>query len=299
MSEIKNLDKIMRVIRLPKIKPAKVSEEIENFIVENITGAGKTGGVIGLSGGIDSTTVAYLAKRGFDRYNSSNPDADQLNLYGMILPSKANHPEDTRNGIRVAEALGVEYSVVEISPLVESYRTAMPGRIERDFDIGNLSSETRAIALSREAAYQNSLVLGTGNKDEDYGLGYFSKRGDGAIDINPIGNLSKRNVRTVASHIGVPEDIIGKIPTAGLCAGQTDEKDLGFSYLESEIVIGGKDQGYNRDQLKKITGFGKVRCDEDKNIVDKVLDMHYGNQFKMKMPPVANISVYWSGGELL
>ncbi len=298
MSETKKLEKVLGKIKLPKIDPRVASEEIQRFIVDNVVGAGKSGGVIGLSGGIDSTTVAYLAKHAFDKYNEEHPDKEKLNLYGLIMPAKANREVDTRDGVRVAELLGIEYEIVEIQPLAETFIRARPGKIEGNLHKGNLSSEMRAIVLSREAASRNVLVLGTGNKDEDYCLGYFTKRGDGSVDLSPIGSLHKRQVRQVAKYEGIPEYLIHRVSTAGLWEGQTDQGELGFSYLEAEIVVTGKDQGYTRGELKEITQFGEVRREDEKeiSIVDKVLDMHEANQFKMKMPPIAGVSAYWSGG---
>jgi len=298
MTEIKKIEKILGKISLPKIDPGLASKDIQEFIVETVLAAGKSGGVIGLSGGIDSTTVAYLTKNAFDRYNDENPGKDSLNLYGLVMPAKANREADTQDGIKVAELLGIEYDIVEIQPLADAFINARPKKIEGEFHKGNLSSEMRAIVLSREAAARNILVLGTGNKDEDYCLGYFTKRGDGSVDLSPIGSLHKRQVRQVAKHLGVPEYLIHRVSTAGLYEGQTDEGDLGFSYLEAEIVVTGKDQGLTREELKEITGFGHVRRKggEKNNIVDKVLDMHERNKFKMRMPPVAKIDVYWSGG---
>jgi len=275
------LDNILKKIRLTEINPQIAANEIEKFIVDTVISAKKQGAVLGLSGGIDSTIVAYLTRDAFQKYNENHPE-NKLKLYGLILPAKANKSEDSEDGVRVAESLGIEYEIIQIQPIIETFRETLRGKVESDFDKGNLSSETRAILLSREAAYRNSLVLGTGNKDEDYCLGYFTKRGDGAIDLSPIGELSKRQVRQLADYKGVTKDLVQRISTAGLWEGQTDEGELGFSYLHAEIVVSGKDQGYSRDEIKEITQFG--------DIVDKVLNMHKNNQFKMHMPPVAKLS---------
>lgn len=286
-----DLDKIKKSIKLYDIDTNIAVLEIQDFIVKQIVGAGKQGGVLGLSGGIDSTTVAFLTKKAFDKYNGLNPNGE-LKLYGLIMPSNANHPDDLRDAIDVVKSLGIEYDEISLEPIIGLFSNILGEKIGDEYNKGNLSSEIRAVILSRYAAAKNCLILGTGNRDEDYALGYFTKRGDGQVDISPIGELSKRHVRQVAAYLGVSDKLVNREPTAGLWKGQTDENELGFSYLEAEVIIAGKDQGYSRDDLKKITDFGKVRKDNEKNIdiVDKILDMHVKNKFKMEMPPVAKVT---------
>lgn len=279
-------------IKLPQIEPEIVCKEIGDFIVEKILYAGKTGGIIGLSGGIDSTTVAFLAKKAFDDYNNSN--TTKLKLFGFIMPSEINSKNDIEDGINVAKILGINYKKILIENIIKIFKKSIPEFIIKDYDKGNLSSECRAIILSRAAAYHNGLILGTGNRDEDYCLGYFTKRGDGQVDISPIGDLSKRHVREVASYLGVPNHIINKAPTAGLWEHQTDESELGFSYLEVEKVIMAKDRGYDSGQIESMFNFGYVRkIGEEKTlIVDKILDMHKNNKHKLNMPPIAKVAKF-------
>ncbi len=288
-----NLEQIEKKIKLSKIDLEIVKKEIENFILNNILTAGKEGGVLGISGGIDSTTVAYLTKLAFDKHNKLANK--KLKLTGLIMPSKVNESNDLEDAIFVAKELGIDYKIISVQNIAECFIESMKEDIKSEYHKGNLFSEIRAIILSRQAASNNSLILGTGNRDEDYGLGYFTKRGDGQVDISPIGELSKRQVREMAKYLGIPEKLVHRIPTAGLWQGQTDEQELGFSYLEAEIVIAGKDQGYSRDDIKEITNFGKVRKNQEENvdIVDKILDMHINNKFKMEMPPLAKITKYF------
>ncbi|MDP2628958.1 MAG: NAD(+) synthase [Nanoarchaeota archaeon] len=252
----------------------ELAGEVINFTKET----GAKGGVVGLSGGIDSTTVAYLCKYAFDR------DASGLQLCGVIMPSRANHGSDEKDGLRVAKNLGIESIIVSIEPIANAIISQTHGIIENYFDKGNLYSESRAIVLSRIAAAKNYRVMGTGNRDEDYVLGYFTKRGDGAVDNNVLGDLPKRLVRDLARYLGVPEDLVNRIPTAGLWQGQTDEGELGYTYEQAEIIQNGFDQGYTSIQIQKITGFKK-------EIIDDVSKRHRITEHKRNSPPVGKVNL--------
>jgi NAD+ synthase len=286
--DIPNLERIMRRIQLPTIDPELTSRTIQNWIVQQIVAAGKKGGIIGLSGGVDSSTVACLAKAGFDEYNRDKPRAEHLTLYGVILPSGANALADTTDGERVAQFLGITPIKRSIDHIAQAYQDTIGEMIDSDFDQGNNYSEIRAGVLSRIAAHYDALILGTGNRDEDYHLGYFTKRGDGAVDLSPIGDLAKRHVRMIAAYKRLPLDLVVRTSTAGLWENQTDEKELGFSYIEAEIVIEGKDQGYSSAQLIKLCDFGYCRNEskKDRLIVQEVLRMHALAPHKLNSPPV-------------
>ena len=189
----------------------KAKDELADEVIKVTRGTGADGGVVGLSGGIDSTTVAYLCKYAFDRESNQRK---KLRLYGVVMPSKANDVSDEQDGLRVAKVLGIEKIVVPIETLANSFVAQLP-EIENEFDRGNLYAELRAVVLSKVAAAKNCRVMGTGNKDEDYVLGYFTKRGDGAVDNNLLGNLPKRLVRDLAKNLGVPEDLVNRVSTAG------------------------------------------------------------------------------------
>jgi len=226
-------------------------DELALQIIEWTAGTGARGGVVGLSGGIDSTTVAYLTKYAFDKYNAENPDKEPLVLLGLIMPSKVNDPADEQDGVGVAKELLVDYKVISIEPIAEGIKATIPeafneGDVGRDrIHSENCYSEARAIVLSRFGARYHLRIMGTGNHDEDYVLGYFTKRGDGAVDNNILGNLPTRLVRELARGLGVPEKRVRRVPTAGLSVGQTDEGDLGFTYETAEKVMYGIDSGHS------------------------------------------------------
>lgn len=259
----------------------KAVDELADEVIRFTKGTGAAGGVVGLSGGIDSTAVAYLCKYAFDRHNTEFDDS--LQLYGVVMPSKVNNPLDARDGLRVAVKLEIESMVIPIEPIAEAFVYQMP-EINTEFDRGNLYSETRAVILSRIAAVKNCRVMGTGNRDEDYILGYFTKRGDGAVDNNVLGNLPKRLVREMAEYLGAPADLVKRTPAAGLWAGQTDEDELGYTYNQAELIQNGFDQGLSIDDIFEETGFRK----------EAILDVekrHRTTEHKRNAPPVGKVNL--------
>lgn len=263
----------MKKIKLAKIDYEQVEGEIKNFILENTLELNKTGAVIGLSGGVDSTLSAILTKKAFDMYNNSNEN--KLELKGYILPSKVNNNADLLDAKEFAEKLGINYKIIEIEPFVNVYDKMISEIKKNLFDRGNLMSRIRANVLHTNAALENKLVMGTGNKDEDYGLGYYTLFGDGAVHLSPLGELAKRHVKELVSHYGF-EKIANREPTAGLELSQTDFNDLGYTYDLAELVIEGIDQGLNLDEVKKnnqvIHEFTKYATNSKFNLVDTVVD---------------------------
>ncbi len=235
-------------IKLARMNPELVSKEIGDFVIETVWKLKTSGCVIGLSGGVDSTTTAALAKRGLDRQNLHCSDSKPLELVGYMLPSKTNSPEDVADGIKVAERLGIRYEIINIEPVVDAYLSTNPEAFVTKYDKGNLMSRIRANILSTKAATENKTLLGTGNRDEDFGVGYYTLFGDGAVHCSPIGNLPKRLVREMARYLGFA-DLADRIPTAGLEPGQTDFGDLGYRYETVELVSEGLLQKFYPEEL--------------------------------------------------
>lgn len=203
----------------------EIKDKIVAFISSKVCGSGA---VIGLSGGIDSALTAYLTVLALGKEN----------VLGLLLPEKdITSKADIDDAIEVADILGIEYKIIEISSVLASFSSVIPvfDNLARTAN-GNLKARTRMCILYYHANLMGRMVIGTGNKTELL-LGYFTKYGDGGVDIEPIGDLYKTQVRGLSGYMGVPGRIIEKTPTAGLWPGQTDESDLGVSYEVADQVL--------------------------------------------------------------
>ena len=138
-------------IKLPQMNAEVVSKEIGDFIVEQVIRRNCNGCVIGLSGGVDSSTTAALVKKAFDEYNNTNPK-EKLELVGYMLPSKVNSPDDAKDGIRIAEMLGIRYEVKSIEGIVNAFKETNPEALSVNYHKGNLMSRIRANILHTKSA---------------------------------------------------------------------------------------------------------------------------------------------------
>jgi NAD+ synthase len=242
----------MRKIKLARINPELTEKQIGDFIIAEIINEGTNGGVVGLSGGVDSTVVAALAKRAFDRYNSRSKN--QLELVGYILPSKLNSAADAEDGEKVAKQLGIRYETVNIEKVVEALKTTNPEVFHNDSrsicDRGNMISRARAVVLNTKASSENKIVIGTGNRDEDFNLGFYTLFGDGAVRISPIAMLPKRLVREMVRYLGFP-DLAARVSSPGLEPGQTSFGTIGYNYETAEIISEGLEQNFSPEELAR------------------------------------------------
>jgi len=295
----------MKRIRLAQMDCERVSREIGEFVIAQVQHTRTTGCVVGLSGGVDSSTTAALIQRAFDRH----PDT-QYGLVGYILPSILNQQDEIRDAEGVARHLGIRYEVHSIETAVEAFRSTNPEAFGSIFHKGNMISRVRANVLSTKAATENKLVAGTGNKDEDFGIGYYTLFGDGAVHLSPIGGLSKRLVRKMAGFLGFAESIVNRVPTAGLEPGQSDFKDLGYGYDVVELVCEGFEQGLAAAELSRHEQiaplverqidhyrkmFGAAKFISVLQVVEDVLRRHDLAKGKMRIihPPSPEISLFY------
>ena len=211
------------MIELPKFDAELFIKKACKFIKETVNNAHCDGVVLGLSGGIDSAVVAYLSVKAL---GSSN-------VRGYILPSKTTSDDDLRDAQLVKDALAIDGDCISIEDFhVNFLQLCNRKTLPADNSVlasANVKPRIRMSILYYYATIFNSLVIGTGNRTE-LSVGYFTKYGDGGVDLLPIGDLYKEEVVEVAKCLGVPESIIEKPPTAGLLPEQTDEKELGMTY---------------------------------------------------------------------
>lgn len=200
---------------------------IVQWLKDKVDEAGAKGVVFGLSGGIDSAVVAGLSKKAFPN-----------NSLGIIMPIYSN-PQDEIDAMKVAEAFDINISKVDLSNVYDSFMGSLNFEGENKLASANLKPRLRMMTLYYYAQEMGYLVCGTSNKSE-WHVGYFTKHGDSGVDLLPIINFVKTEVRQLAKELKVPVDIIEKPPTAGLWVGQTDEKEMGFTYevLDNYIRTG-------------------------------------------------------------
>jgi NAD+ synthase len=295
----------MKQIKLARMDCETVSGEIGDFVIEQVKYTRSTGCVVGLSGGVDSSTTAALIKRAFDRHTQA-----KYELVGFILPSHLNQPGDIQDAQGVARSLGIRYEIHSIEKPVEGFRATNPEAFDSIFHKGNMIARVRANVLSTKAATEKKIVAGTGNKDEDFGIGYYTLFGDGAVHLSPIGGLSKRLVREMAGFLGLGGHIVNRVATAGLEPGQSDYKDLGYDYDVVELVSEGVVQGFTLEELSRHdqivpviakqldhykTAFGASRFSNVRQVVEDVLRRHETAKGKMKIvhPPSPAISLVY------
>jgi NAD+ synthase len=256
-------------LRLSEAELERHHDHIVSFIGETVEDAGAEGAVLGLSGGIDSTTTAHLA------VEALGTDG----LHGLVMPSRVNTEENMSDAERVAEELGIEYDTIEIDPIAEVFTDAVPEAAEDTEALGNVYVRTRAVLNYFTANYENRIVLGTGNRSEGL-TGYYTKYGDQAVDCNPIGNLYKQQVRQIAAYVGVSEDLVMKTPSAEMWEGQTDEEEMGLSYDHLDAILALHVDGplSRAATVRALDGIEAAH-------VDRVVELYERSEHKRAMPP--------------
>lgn len=206
----------------------QLTDKLVSWLREKVLAAHGKGVVLGMSGGIDSSVLAVVCQRAFPR-----------STLGVIMPCHS-HPGDEEHARAIASKFSITTSTVVLDSVFDTLLHVLPNdqtdpAVTRLAE-ANLKARLRMLTLYYFANQLNYVVAGAGNRSELY-LGYFTKHGDSGVDILPLGNLVKGEVRELAGFLGVPQAIIDKPPSAGLWPGQTDEKELGFSYAELDRYL--------------------------------------------------------------
>jgi len=201
---------------------AGLADRIAAWISAKVASANCRGAVVGLSGGIDSSVVAALCKRAMGD-----------NVLGVIMPCGSGEA-DAAHAALLADALSVETLTVPLDEALAALKQALPPGSE--MADANIKPRLRMAALYHVAQARGYLVAGTGNRSEIL-IGYFTKWGDGGVDMEPIGSIYKHEVRELAAQIGIPREIIARPPSAGLWEAQTDEGELGMTYDELDRAL--------------------------------------------------------------
>jgi NAD+ synthase len=247
-----------------------VTEILTRFIRKEIQRAGFQRGVVGVSGGIDSSVVLFLAVRAL------GPE----NVLALTMPYKTSSEATRLDSERVIRQTGATSLDVPITPQVDAYFEQFPERSQ--LRLANKCARERMTILYDQSAAFRGLVLGTSNKSELL-LGYGTQFGDMASAINPVGDLYKTQLYQLAGHLGVPEQILRKTPTGDLWVGQTDEDELGFRYAAVDrLLVLMVDERWRRSEL--------IDAGFDATFVDRVAQMVRRNHYKRRMPVIAKLS---------
>lgn len=206
----------------------KVSERLCRWIRKKMKETGTAGILVGLSGGVDSAVAAVLAQKSVGDH-----------VLTLLLPCHSL-PQDERDALLVADRFQLRWERVDLAPVYDAFLKHLPpaGQMCQ----ANLKPRLRMATLYYYANRLNYLVMGTGNKSERT-MGYFTKYGDGGVDLNPLGDLTKTQVRRLAKELGIPNRIIDRPPSAGLWEGQTDEQEMNIRYQDLDRIIEGLERG--------------------------------------------------------
>jgi len=222
----------------------QLAAQLVLWIRERVSGVGCKGAVLGMSGGIDSAVAAVLCQRALPQ-----------GTLGLIMPCHSD-PQDEEHALAVARKFSIATETVVLDSVFDALLKVLP---EDSTDLtstrliqANLKARLRMLTLYYFANRHKYMVTGGSNRSE-LATGYFTKYGDGGVDILPMGNLVKKQVRDLAAFLGIPQEIIDKPPSAGLWPGQTDEEDLGFSYDELDrYLLTGEAPGGIREKIESM-----------------------------------------------
>lgn len=246
----------------------EVKVKITRFISDYVEKARAKGIVLGLSGGVDSSTAAALSAIAIGGHK----------VLGLMLPEKETYnPKDIEHAKLVAEKFGIKTEKIDMTPAIKALQKTMPFFDPEDnLCKGNLKARTRMIYLYYYANKLNFIVCGSSDKSETM-IGYFTKWGDAAADIAPLMDLYKTQVQKLARYIGVPEEIVNKPPSPALWPGQTAEGEIGMRYETLDLILYGLEHFMKPEEIAKQLGL-------QDELVGKVKRRWQTTEHKRRMP---------------
>lgn len=254
---------------------------IVDFIRSQLQQAGFERLVLGLSGGIDSALVAYLAAE------AVGPER----LLCLLMPYRTSSRDSVTDAQAVVADLGCASELADISSMVDAWFERPENQDATPLRRGNLMARTRMMVLYDRSVTWRGLVIGTGNKTETL-IGYTTVYGDSACAMAPIADLYKTQVRQLSVAMGVPDAIVRKAPSADLWPGQTDESEVGFSYATIDRILFRLVD--RRRTIEEVVADGFERA-----TVERVDRMVAGAEFKRQMPPIAKVGPRTAGVDYL
>jgi NAD+ synthase len=246
-----------------------VEKVLVQFIKDAVHKNGFKNGIVGVSGGIDSAVIVALTQRALGKEHT----------FALLLPYKLSSEASLNDGKLICEQLGVAYEIIDISGSVDAYFQQCP--TEDKMRIGNKCARERMSALYDQSARKQALVVGTSNKSEIL-IGYSTLFGDSAAAFLPIGDLYKTQVFALARHLGAPDAIVAKKPSADLWKNQTDEGEIGMTYKQLDEILYQLIDLRKKDTEIEQAGYSK-------NDISRIKKMILGSQYKRTMPPIAKL----------
>ena len=262
-------------------EPKETVDRIKRFLSAHREKTDASVFVVGMSGGLDSSVTAALCAQA----------VGGTRVIGISLPEKETRNErNLRDARRVAEKFRVRFKTVDITGLVDAAAGCIPRleRRRRDLPYANIKPRLRAMVLYYYANKYNGLVVGTGDKSEIM-LGYYTKFGDGACDIQPLADMYKTSVRDLARHLGIPRGVYSKPPSPELWPGQTAEGELGLEYDKLDMVLWGLERWMDPGDIAEETGLPA-------GLVKRVRERWVGSEHKRR-PPLALKLGYRTAGQ--
>lgn len=258
------------------IDPEETTIILKDFIKTYVQNSGCKSVVIGLSGGIDSAVTAVLCKETLGKNN----------VKCLFLPDEVTPKDDIKHCQLIGKKFELKYEQIDITDIVQQIKSNCVTNPDK-YALANVKARTRMVLLFEYANMTKSLVCGTSNKSELL-IGYFTKYGDGGVDLMPIGDLYKTQIYELAKYLKIPSELIKKPPTAGLWKDQSDEKELKMRYDKLDLILAGLERKIDDSDIIELAGVKKAD-------VDRIRKMRKASQHKRRSPLIPKVNLRTPG----